>query len=73
MAFNTASKLYLLGLGLRCLLGSDGALPEVVLESAGNILEVSHATGSGGLTTDSLGSPVVRSELGSWVSALRAG
>ena len=41
---------------------------EVVLESSGNVLEVSHTTGTGSSSSLSLQSPVVGSQLGSWVT-----
>ncbi|CAG0919033.1 unnamed protein product [Notodromas monacha] len=45
---------------------------ETVLETAMNDLQVTHATGAGGLTTLSFYTPVVVTQAGRWVSALSA-
>lgn len=41
---------------------------ETVLESSGNVLEVSHSTGTGSSSSLGLESPVVRSHFSSWVT-----
>lgn len=46
---------------------------ETVLEFSWNGLQVSHSTGTGGSSSLSLGSPVVGSNLGSWVTARSTG
>ena len=48
--------------------GGNGAFSESILESAGNILEMPHSAGTGGVPTLSLGSPFVRTCLGGWVT-----
>lgn len=53
-------------------LGSSTGL-ETVLESSGNVLQVSHSTGTGSVSSLSLLTPVVRSSLSSWVTTGRTG
>jgi len=50
------------------LLASRASL-ETVLGTSGNVLEVAHATGTGGLSALSLLTPLVGSDLGSGVTA----
>ena len=47
-------------------------LAETVLETTGQILQMTHTASSGGLSSDTLGGPVVGTELGSGVAALSA-
>lgn len=49
------------------------ASSEVVLGLARNLLHVTHATGTGGVPSDRLGSPVVRASLSARVTARSTG
>jgi hypothetical protein len=51
---------------------SSGTFTETVLETTGNILKMTHAASSSGLSSLSLDAPVERTELGSRVAALSA-
>lgn len=53
-------------------LSLDGGL-EAVVESSGDVLQVRHSTGTGSSSSLSLQSPVVRSQLSSWVTARSTG
>lgn len=53
-------------------LGSSTRL-ETVLESSGDVLQVSHSTGTGSVSSLGLLTPVVRSSLSSWVTTASTG
>lgn len=52
---------------------SDGTLTETILETTGQILEMTHTASSGGLSSLALDAPVEGTELGSGVTALGTG